>query len=350
MRKLQLKRKIISDISNPYIIAEVGHNHQGNIDLCKKIFAEAKEAGASAVKIQKRNNKELFTKKMYNSRYSSPNSYAQTYGKHREKLEFGSKEYKELIRYCKKIKIDFFSTAFDISSAKFLIKLKLYPIKIASGDSSNFELIGYIAKKKIPMIISTGGSSIHEIKKTYNFCKKYYNNFAILQCTSGYPPSFNQLNLNVIPMYRSLFPDIIIGYSGHENGISIPVSAFTLGARIIEKHFTIDRTLKGTDQSLSLSPSGLKRMCRDLNRVNLALGKTEKKFLDCEIEPLSKMMKLLVSKKKLKKNSVIGYQDIVSKVTGSINGYKTYQSDLIIGKKLSRSIEAEHIFSKKDFK
>ena len=142
----------------------------------------------------------------------------------------------------------------------------------------------------------------------------------------------------------------MIGYSGHENGISIPISAFSLGARIIEKHFTIDRTLKGTDQSLSLSPSGLKKMCRDLNRVNIALGDDQKKFLECEIEPLSKMMKLLVSKKKLKKNTIITSKDIIPKVTGTIYGYKTYQSNLLIGKKLNKNVDLDHVFSREDFK
>ncbi len=350
MRLLKLKNNIIKSNSKPYIIAEVGHNHQGKLDLCKKIFLAAKEAGASAVKIQKRNNKHLFTKKMYNSIYNSPNSYAKTYGQHREKLEFGLREYKDLIKFCKKIKIDFFSTAFDIPSANFLMKLKLFPIKIASGDSSNHDLISYIAKKKVPMIISTGGSNINKVKNTYKLCKKYYSNFAILQCTSGYPPSFNQLNLKVITEYQSLFPDIIIGYSGHENGISIPISAYTLGAQIIEKHFTIDRTLKGTDQSLSLSPSGLKKMCRDLNRTFVAMGDGNKRFFDCEINPLSKMMKLLVAKKNLKKNSVLKKRDIIPKVTGTLNGYKAYQSQLIIGKKINKSILVDHIFSKKDFK
>ena len=137
MNKFIINKKTITIDTPPYIIAEVGHNHQGSVDLCKKIFLEAKRCGASAVKLQKRNNKKIFSKRVYNRIYNSDNSYGKTYGQHREFLEFGFKEYLALKKFCKKIKIDFFATAFDNDSLNFLKKVGVHAIKIASGDCSN---------------------------------------------------------------------------------------------------------------------------------------------------------------------------------------------------------------------
>jgi N-acetylneuraminate synthase/sialic acid synthase len=348
MRKLKFLNKYITEKDKPYVIAEVGHNHQGNLELCKKIFLKAKQCGASAVKLQKRSNKNLFSKSMYNQLYNSPNSYAKTYGAHREKLEFNLKQYKELKKYCKKINIDFFSTAFDLKSADFLISLKLFPIKIASGDCTNHQLLDYLGRKKIPMIISTGGTKQSEVVESYNLLKKYYNNFSILQCTSGYPPAFKDLNLNVIKTYKRIFNDILIGYSGHENGISMPISAYTLGAQIIEKHFTIDRTLKGTDQSLSLGPSGMSRLVRDLNRAYDALGDGVKKFNECEIEPLKKMVKIYIAKKDLNKNHIIKKKDLDLKIVGKLEGFNGSKLLKLIGKKLNKNKFKEEIIFKND--
>ena len=347
MNKFIINKKTITIDTPPYIIAEVGHNHQGSVDLCKKIFLEAKRCGASAVKLQKRNNKKIFSKRVYNRIYNSDNSYGKTYGQHREFLEFGLKEYLALKKFCKKIKIDFFATAFDNDSLNFLKKVGVHAIKIASGDCSNLELIENAAKTKLPLIISTGGASLKDVEKVYAVVRKYHKNFTIMQCTSGYPPKFENLNLQVIKTYQKKFKDILIGYSGHENGVSIPIASYALGARIIEKHFTIDRTLKGTDQALSLSPSGLRRLIRDLIRTSSALGDGIKRMYEVEKLPLSKMTKILVSKKKLKKNHILKKKDLVLKIDGILNGFKQNQLEEVVGKQLKKNIEKEETITKK---
>jgi sialic acid synthase len=350
LRKFKINNKLITLDTPPYIIAEVGHNHQGSIDLCKKIFLEAKKCGASAVKLQKRNNKKIFSTKLYNQIYNSNNSFGRTYGAHREKLEFNLKEYNILKEYCKKIKIDFFATAFDLDSLNFLRKVGCHAIKIASGDCCNIELIEAAAKTKLPLIISTGGATLEDVKLVYKTVSRYHKNFVLLQCTSGYPPQFENLNIKVIETYQKLFKDILIGYSGHENGVSIPVACFALGARVIEKHFTVDRTLKGTDQALSLSPSGLRKLTRDLYRASLSLGDGIKKTYDVENLPLSKMTKIFLAKKKLRKNHKLKKNDLILKIDGSLNGFKQNQISMIIGKKLNKNLKKDEVIIKKYLK
>ena len=350
IRKFKINKKLITLNTAPYIIAEVGHNHQGSIDLCKKIFLEAKKCGASAVKLQKRNNKKIFSNKIYNKIYNSTNSYGKTYGQHREKLEFGLKEYKILRNYCKKIKIDFFATAFDLDSLYFLKKVGCHAIKIASGDCNNLELIEEAAKTKLPLIISTGGSTFNDVKLAYKTVSKYHKNFVIMQCTSGYPPRFENLNIKVIETYQKNFRDILIGYSGHENGVSIPIACFALGARVIEKHFTIDRTLKGTDQALSLSSNGMRRLTRDLYRASLSLGDGIKKTYEVEKLPLSKMTKIFLANKSLKKNHLIKKNDLTLKIDGNLSGFKQNQISMVIGRKLKKKLKKEEAILKNNLK
>ena len=292
MRELILNGVRIADDAPCYVIAEIGHNHQGSLKKCMALFKAAKDAGADAVKLQKRDNKTLFTKEMYDSPYNSENAYGPTYGLHREALEFGKKEYEELISYSKEIGITFFATAFDIPSFDFLADLEMPAIKIASGDITYIELLADVETYGRPVIISTGGATIADVRRaheTLNGCPH-----AFLQCTACYPADFSQLDLRVIETYRALFPDTVIGLSDHDKGIAMAPVAYALGARIIEKHFTLDRTWKGTDQSFSLEPVGLKKLVRDLTRTHCALGDGAKKIYESELPPLSKMRKKLI--------------------------------------------------------
>ncbi|MFC1546668.1 N-acetylneuraminate synthase family protein [bacterium] len=304
--KIVLGKHVIGDDSPCFIIAEIGHNHQGSLETAKKLIDAAAESGAHAVKLQKRNNKELFTKELYNSLYDNENSFGLTYGEHREFLEFGKKEYKTLKRYAEKKGLVFMSTAFDIHSVDFLEEIEIPAYKIASADIDNIPLIEYIASKGKPVFISTGASSIQDVDRAYDILKKAKIPFCIMHCTAAYPMfDYEEANLKVIKTYRTRYPDAVIGFSGHESGIVLPVIAYILGAKVVEKHFTLNRAFKGTDHHYSLEPQGFRKMARDLERVNLSLGDGEKRIYESEKKAKIKMGKSLVTLEAINKGEII---------------------------------------------
>jgi sialic acid synthase len=287
LRELVIDGIRIADDTDCYVIAEIGHNHQGDLDLCKEMFKSAKLAGCHAVKLQKRDNRVLYTEEMYNAPYNSENAFGQTYGEHREFLEFGREEYAALKICAERLGITFFATAFDIPSLEFLVSLDMPAIKIASGDFSNDRLLRAAKDTGIPLILSNGG---HDECDTFSTHRMFHPE-AVLHCTSGYPARYEELNLRCIPVMRADMPETVIGWSGHDRGTAMAVAAYTLGARIIEKHFTLDRTMKGTDQAMSLEPQGMQHMIESLKQCKLALGDGVKRQYDSEIEPLKKQRK-----------------------------------------------------------
>ena len=330
MRKFKILESVLTDDSLPFVIAEVGHNHQGRLDQALELIRAASIAGASAVKFQKRDNRSLFTPTMYDEPYNSENSFGNSYGLHRDALELGLDEYKTCIAEAKKMGITFFATAFDFKSADFLYSLSMPLYKIASGDLTNLPLLDYVAKFEKPMIISTGGSDFRMIDKAVQTIRKTHNNFAILQCTASYPADFKQLNLRVIEKLREKFPQNIIGFSGHDNGIAMSTAAFTLGARIIEKHFTLNRALKGTDHAFSLEPQGLSKLVRDLRRTSDALGDGVKVIYENEKAPMRKMRKMIVAKRFLPAGTRISIDDLEFRSPG--DGLGPDMLDLVIGR------------------
>lgn len=339
MRRLEIAGTIIDDSSDCYIIAEIGHNHQGKLDTAKEMFRAAKECGADAVKLQKRDNRCLYTKTMYHKPYDHENSFGTTYGEHREALEFGSSEYRELMQYARDLGLAMFATAFDFSSADFLAELGVPAFKIASGDLKNIPLLTYIAKFDKPMIVSTGGGTLADVQRVYDAVMPINQRLCILQCTAGYPADFKEMNLKVISTFRDRFPNIVIGLSSHDNGISMPIAAFMLGARVIEKHFTLNHTWKGTDHAFSLEPIGFRKMVRDLRRLRLAIGDGIKRTYESEVAPLTKMGKKLVAARDLPAGHALHSSDIAIKSPGG--GLPPYELDKIIGRTLVRPLEAD---------
>ena len=330
MRKLSLNGKVIQDNSDCYVIAEIGHNHQGNLETAKEMFRVAKECGADAVKLQKRDNRSLFTKAGYNKPYDNPNSYGATYGEHREFLEFGGIEYKALMDYADEIGITMFSTAFDFNSADFLAKLDIPIYKIASGDLKNIPLLTHIAKFQKPMILSTGGGTMQDVNRAYDAIMPINQQLCILQCTAGYPAEFEELNLNVITTFRERFPNTTVGLSSHDNGIAMAVAAYMLGARVIEKHFTLNHTWKGTDHAFSLEPTGFRKLVRDLQRTKAAMGDGVKQVYKSEVNPITKMGKKMVAARGLPAGHMIQREDIAFKSPG--DGLPPYDIDKVIGR------------------
>lgn len=349
MATFKINKKIINSSGfDYYLIAEIGHNHMGDLNVAMKMFEEAKNAGASAVKLQKRDNKSLFVKKFYNEPYNHKNSYGKTYGTHREALEFNFNQYKDLFDYAKSIKLDFFATPFDFSSLEFLEKLNLPLYKIASADILNTPLQAEIAKTKKPIILSTGGATLKEVEIAVENITKYNKNLSILQCTASYPADWKDMNLRVIETYKKKFKNHVIGLSDHEAGIQAASIAFMLGARVFEKHFTLNRAAKGTDHSFSLEPEGLRKIDRNLSRIPLLLGSPIKKKLKAEEAPLYKMKKSIVASKIIKKGHRIQFEDLDFKSPG--NGLSPNLYKKLIGKKVAKNFSKEELIKLKYLK
>ena len=338
-RKLLIDNFEIHDSSDCYVIAEIGNNHQGSLEKCKELFRVAKECGANAVKLQKRDNRSLYTKEAFNKPYDHENSFGTTYGEHREFLEFGAYEYRELKQYAEELGITFFATAFDILSADFLAELDMPAYKIASGDLKSLPLIEHVAQFQKPIIISTGAATLEDVQRVYETILPINPQLCFLQCTASYPADFEELDLQVIQTYRELFPDVAVGLSSHDNGIAMAVAAYVLGARVIEKHFTLNRAMKGTDHAFSLEPTGLRKMVRDLRRTRQALGDGQKRVHLSERFAYLKMGKKLVAARDLPAGHLLTLADIAMKSPG--DGLPPYELEKILGKVLTKALKAD---------
>ena len=252
MNTLQLGNKNVGDGHPAFIVAEIGINHQGDVNIARDLIQKAKECGADAVKFQKRSLTRILTKAGLDMAYDNRNSFGKTYGEHKKALELSEADYRELNIFCQKLDIIFCASGWDEESIDFLDEIGIPFFKMASADLTNFPLLIHTAKKNKPMILSTGMADMKMVQAAYSQVNPINNQIAILQCTSTYPSAFSEVHLNVLQTYMKEFPDTVIGYSGHEQGIAIPPAAVALGAKIIERHFTLDRTMKGGDHAASL--------------------------------------------------------------------------------------------------
>jgi N-acetylneuraminate synthase/sialic acid synthase len=343
MRQLHIGSCVINDASDCFVIAEIGHNHQGNLEQCKAMFKAAKDAGASAVKIQKRDNKFLYTKEFYNSSYNSENAYAPTYGEHRDFLEFGQEQYAELVRYAKELGIIFFATPFDTHSVDFLEQFDMPAYKTASAELTNIPFLEYVAKQGRPMIVSTGAATMDDVERAYEAVTVINKEVALLQCTATYPTPPEVINLRVIETYRQRFPEAVAGLSTHFSGIAMGPAMYALGGRIIEQHFTLNRALKGTDQAFSLEPVGLSKLVRDLKRTRLALGDGQKTLLEQEIPASIKMAKKIVAARDLPTGHVLTEEDLAFKSPG--DGVRPYRAKEFYGKILRQPLREDEELS-----
>lgn len=331
-RELVINGTRIDDDSPAYVIAEIGANHQGDVAKAKELFDRARECGASAVKLQKRDNETLFTREAYNRPYDNENSFGPTYGLHRQALELSKEDLQELKAYAGGLNIDYFATPFDIPSADLLEELGMTFYKVASADLTNTPLLKHIARFGKPMLISTGGANVEDVDRAVETVLPINSQICIMQCTSAYPADYAELDLGVIQTFRERYPEVVIGYSGHDNSISMPVVAYMLGARVIEKHFTLNRVMKGTDHIFSLEPPGLRRVVRDLQRARVAIGDGVKKRRPTEFAPMIKMAKSLYVARPLRAGHVLTEADLSIKCPGG--GMPPYELENVIGRTL----------------
>ena len=339
MRRITIDNVDVGDNTECYVIAEIGHNHQGSIEKAKEMFLEAKRAGAHAVKLQKRDNRSLYTQEMFDKPYENENSFGATYGEHREALEFGADEYRELQEYAAEIGITFFATAFDHPSADFLAALDMPAYKLASGDLKNTPLLEHVAGFQKPVILSSGGATLDDIRIAVESVLKINPRLCLLQCTASYPTPAEEMNLRVIETFREEFPDVVIGLSDHYNGIAMAVAAYVLGARVIEKHFTLNHTMKGTDHAMSLEPIGMHKMIRDLQRAAKALGDGTKRVLPSETSALVKMGKSLYAARDLPHGHTLSEADLAIKSPGG--GIPPAQLQSVVGRTLAKPVKRD---------
>ncbi len=340
MREIVLGGRQISDESECFVIAEIGHNHQGSAEKARELFRAAKDCGVDAVKLQKRDNRTLFTRAFFESPYDNENSFGPTYGLHREALELGRDEWVELARYAAELELTLIAAAFDPPSAEFLQELGVAVFKIASADIVNVPLLRQIAGYGKPIILSTGGAPIEDVDRAVETILPLNRQLCILQCTSAYPVDIAELNLRVITGMRDRYPDLVIGLSDHQDGISMSLVAYMLGARVIEKHFTLSHTLKGTDHAFSLMPEGMRKLVRDLRRVPVALGDGVKRRYPSEEGPLRKMGKNLVADRALPAGHVLAAGDLAIK-SPAAGGLPPYELDALVGRRLAQPLAEE---------
>ena len=339
-RQLTVDGVEIADDRPCYVIAEVGHNHQGDVEQAKRLIDAAKECGVNAVKLQKRANRALYTREFYEQPYDNELSFGRTYGAHREALELGADDYRELLRYARVTGVTLFATAFDFESADLLAELDAPAFKFASGDLRNTPLQRHVAAFGKPMFLSTGGGTMEDLERAVETILPINDQLCVLQCTAAYPAQTEDLNLSVITTFRERFPELVIGLSDHQNGIAMAVVAYMLGARVIEKHYTLDHALKGRDHAFSLMPEGMRRLVRDLHRVPVALGEPAKRPLPIEADPLEKMGKKLVAARELELGHVLTAEDLAIKSPAD-GGLPPYELDRLVGRRLRRPIAAE---------
>lgn len=272
----------------PKIIAEIGCNHKGDLSLAKELIKSAKLCGADVVKFQKRSPKELLSEEQYNAPHPNPyNSYGKTYGAHREFLEFSFEQHKEIKAYCDSLGIIYSSSIWDLSSAKDIVSLNPSFIKIPSAVNNNYEILNYLCSDYNGDIhISLGMTTHKEEEQLISFFKEKgrIKDVVLYSCTSGYPVPFNDVCLCEILRIKEAYSGTVksVGFSGHHKGIAIDMAAYALGAEWIERHFTLDRTWKGTDHAASLEPTGIQKMIRDLNATFKSLTYKKTEILDIE--------------------------------------------------------------------
>lgn len=335
-----------------YIIGEIGQNHNGSVDIAKLIVElvarPVKEElfgidlkPMNAVKMTKRDLNEELTTSQMNRLYDSPNSFGRTYGEHRAFLELSDEEHFEVFKFAKSLGLDFVET---LCAKGCLSLLKLFTpdfLKVASRDLTNLPLLECMAETKIPIILSTGMAGKKELDDALDVITRYHSNISILHCVSQYPTHPDNLNLSTITYLKENYGQYKIGFSDHTIGIAAPVVAVGMGAEIIEKHITIDRHMKGTDQAGSLGPDGVNRMVRDIRIVEHWMG-TKDLYIDKSVAASKvKLERSIATNKLLKAGSVIQLDDLHMLSPG--DGYKWSQVNEVLGKKVKVDIPANEV-------
>lgn len=339
-----------------YIIGEIGQNHNGSVDLAKLLVEIAARPikedlfglllkPMDAVKLTKRDLNQELSESQMSAPYNSPHSFGKTYGEHRAFLELNDEQHFEVYKHAKSLGLEFIETLCAtgcLSMLKYFLPDKL---KVASRDLTNLPLLSALAETKIPIILSTGMAGKKELDDALDIITKFHSNISILHCVSQYPTHPKNVNLNTITYLKEHYSQFTIGYSDHTIGISTPLAAVAMGAKIIEKHITLDRKLKGTDQAGSLGIDGINRLIRDIRVLEMSLGKKEL-YIEHEVQTARiKLERSIASNRIIKKGEIIKESDLHMLSPG--DGYKWAEKNLIIGKVALSDIDKNEIIYKK---
>jgi sialic acid synthase SpsE len=350
---------IVKELNKPYIIAEIGCNHNGDTELGLKMIKAAKDSGADAVKFQFFNESNLVTSDYLDEldagtiKLENVDSWStEELGLNsvREQIKAFSNDEKQLIifrNYCNEINIDFGCTPVDEQGVKFLLEIESDFLKISSMDANNLEMIDSCIKANLPVIISTGMATLQDIDKIYNlFRERNYNNFSILHCVSIYPPRDEIVNLNFIDTLKGIY-DCDIGYSDHSLGFSLPIAAIAKGCKVIEKHFTLDKNMPGWDHKVSADENDLRIICEEGNKVFRSLGSKYKILSEDEIEKRKKFRRSMAAKHDLNEGHILSKNDIVYKRPGT--GISPDEEMFFIGKRITKDIKEDKTIFESDF-
>ncbi len=321
-----------------FVVAEIGNNHQGRFELAAEMIKEASRAGVDAVKFQKRDIPSLLTKQMYEEPYEGPNSFGSTYGKHREFLELSIAEFAKLKHIAEEEGLVFFASVWDPKSLEDVLSLDVEIIKICSADLVNIPLLRKAAATGRLLFLSTGMSSVEEIDIAVNEIMMFHDRLILLHCNSSYPCREEHISLPVIDFLSKRY-GVPVGYSGHEKGIAPSLAAVALGACVIERHFTLDKSLPGTDHKASLTPSELAELVKGVREIEAALKIKEKKIFEEEKKVAKKLRKSIVAARDLKRDSILTEDDISVKSPG--NGISPIYWDKVLGMVLREDVKKD---------
>lgn len=345
------KNKEIFNFCKPYIIAELGSNHNGDMELAKKLILEAKESGADCVKFQSWSKDTIFASKKYEDNYFIADDYRDrtdyTLEEIVDKYSISQEELLDMKKFADEIGIDCTSTPFSKKEADFLVdKLDTPFIKVASMDLNNYPFLEYLAKKNKPIVISTGLSELYEVDKAIKVIESTGNNqIVILHCVSTYPPVDIDVNLNNIKTFMATYPEYPIGFSDHTLGTAIPLASVALGACLIEKHFTLDKNMEGWDHKVSATKDEMKEIVENSIRISDALGSFRIMATESE-EKKREFRRSIVLTKDLKKGDCIKLEDIDYKRPGG--GLEPEMTDYVVGRKVKLNLEYDKILTLED--
>lgn len=324
------------------IIAEAGVNHNGSLEIAKKLVDVAVSAGADAVKFQTFKADKLVVKQAPKAAYQNETTDKnETQHEMLKKLELTEEMHRELIKYCKEKNIMFLSTPFDIDSVNMLVGLGIDIIKIPSGEITNLPYLREVARQKKKVILSTGMSNMQEVKEAVQILKKYgAEDITVLHCNSQYPTPMKDVNLRAMVSMRDELK-LPVGYSDHTKGIEVPIAAVAMGATVIEKHFTLDKTMEGPDHRASLEPNELKEMVIAIRNTEKAIGNYEKKITFSELENVQVARKSIVASTRINKGELFTESNLTTKRPGT--GISPMKWDEVIGQVADRDYEKDEM-------
>ncbi len=329
----------IGESEEPYVIAEIGINHNGSFDLCKEMMKEAAHAGVDAVKMQKRTIEEMYTKDALDVPYNKPYAFGKTYGEHKHALEFTDDQYFELQKFAHSLGVEFLVSGFDSTGFEFIEKKLNVPVhKVASPFITDYPLLKQVAEYGKPIFLSTGMHTMEEIKAAVDFIKQYNDKLMVFHAVTMYPVPNNQVNLNVIKTFKEEL-GTLVGYSSHDTGVAIPAAAIALGACVIEKHFTLDRTMIGPDHAASVESRGMELIKKYSKVVWQSLGSYHRDMNEHEQAARIKYGVSVTSRRAIPSGKVIEEADIMVKCPGGgISPVKYWD---LFGKKATKDIAAD---------